>query len=95
MGRRFVPGRRRDARLADDLGRTSVAGVPQTPTYTALSSTAATVVGGQSQTGCVLGLTCGTRTVGVRLRQAFAFTDVRLSPRAYRVRVTYTASHGF
>lgn len=76
-------------------GLTSIAGAPQSPSYTALSSTAATVVGGQSQTGCVLGLTCGTRTVGVRLRQAFAWSDVRLSPRVYRARVTYTASHGF
>jgi hypothetical protein len=76
-------------------GLTSIAGAPQSPSYTALSSTAASVVSGQSQTGCILGLTCGTRTVGVRLRQAFTYADVRLSPRVYRARVTYTASHGF
>lgn len=76
-------------------GLTSIAGAPQTPTYADLSDSAAAVVSGQSATACVLGLACGTRAIGVRLRQAFTFGDARIAPRTYRLRVTYTASHGF
>ncbi len=74
---------------------TSLAGVPVAPTYAGLTSTPTTVLTGQPTTGCVLGLTCLTTTVGIRHRLTTTFADRRVSPDSYRVRVTYTASHGF
>lgn len=76
-------------------GLTSLAGAPLVPTYTALTSTPTTVIGTQPATGCVLGLACLTTTVGIRHRLTTTFADRRVSPDSYRVRVTYTASHGF
>ncbi len=76
-------------------GLTSLGGIPQTPSYTALTSSPTTVVTAQGATGCVLGLACGTTTVGIRQRLTTTFSDRRVSPDTYRLRVTYTASHGY
>lgn len=75
-------------------GLTSLAGVPQAPAWTSLSSTAATVVSGRPATACVLGGLCATETVGVTYRQAVSFADPSVAG-DYRLAVTYTAQHGF
>jgi len=85
--------------LANPLtwGLTSIAGSSQTPVYSALSSTPATVVAGQPG-HCVqvaVSLVCSSSTVGVRHRLTPSFTDRRVAPHSYRTLVTYTASHGF
>ncbi|HYF24887.1 MAG TPA: hypothetical protein VD931_04025 [Baekduia sp.] len=74
---------------------TSVAGSAQSPSWADLSTTAANVVSGQSHTGCVLGLLCGTRDIGVTYRVRPTFSDRRAAPNSYRLLVTYDAQTGF
>ena len=73
-------------------GLTSIAAVAHTPSWTNLSSTSATVVSGRAS-NCVLTLVCVFTDIGVKLRQAFAFSDRRADPNTYRVLVTYEAAH--
>ncbi len=70
-------------------GATSV-----TPAWASLSSTPATVVSGRDTTGCLV-VACLTTTLGVTYRQTISYADQRLNPNAYRMSVTYTASHGW
>lgn len=74
---------------------TSLGGIPQSPAWTDASSAQATVVSSRPATACAVGTVCGTETVGVTYRQAIAFTDRRTAPNTYRLRLTYTAEHGF
>lgn len=78
-----------------EWGLTSLAGLPQTPTWTAMSSTPATVVSGRPATACLVGGLCGTETVGVTYRQPVSFADRSAGSHDYRLLVTYTAQHGF
>lgn len=66
-----------------------------TSTYTDLSTTATSVLTGQSATSCVLGLACGSVNVGLRLRLRTSYSDRRASPNNYRLLVTYDARTGF
>lgn len=72
----------------------SIAGTPQTPSYTALSSAPATVVTGRPA-NCLLNLLCTDSTIGVRHRLTTSFADRRVAPHSYRALVTYSVSHGF
>lgn len=74
---------------------TSVGGSPRTPSWAPASSSQASVVSGRPATGCTLGALCGTETIQVRYRQSISFSDRRVAPNRYRVRLTYTAQHGF
>lgn len=76
-------------------GRSSLAGAVQTPSWTALSSTPATVVAGRPATSCVLGSLCGVESVGVKYRLTSRFADRRAAPNQYRILVTYDAQLGF
>lgn len=75
--------------------RSTLAGVPQTPSWASLSSTPAAVVSGRGATGCVLGALCGVETTGVKFRLTTGFSDRRAAPNSYRILVTYDASLGF
>lgn len=63
--------------------------------FSALSSTPASVVSGRSATTCVVLVGCGSETVRVRFAQTLRFSDRRVAPMTYRIRVTYVAQHGF
>lgn len=63
--------------------------------FSALSSSAATVVSGRAATSCVLLLGCGNETVRVRFAQTLRFSDRPVAPMTYRIKVTYVAQHGF
>jgi hypothetical protein len=77
------------------FGLTSIDGSARTPSWTSFSGSDQTLVSGRGHTGCVIGLLCGTDDLGVTYRQSVSYADRRASPNSYRIRVTYTASHGW
>lgn len=78
-----------------EVGRSSYNGTPSVLTWHALTDTPFLLGTGLGPTACVLGLLCGTHTLGVKYRQRTSFADRRASPDSYRILVTYTADHGF
>jgi hypothetical protein len=78
-----------------EVARSSYDGMPSALTWHGLTATPFLLGTGLGPTACVIGLLCGTHTLGVKYRQRTAFADRRASPDSYRVLVTYTADHGF
>ena len=78
-----------------DVAKTSYNATTYTPSWHALSSTPYLLGTGLGPTDCLIGLLCGSHTLGVRYRQAATYADRRASPNSYRVLVTYTADHAF
>lgn len=70
----------------------SIAGVAQSTSFAALSSTAATVAGSLPATSCVLGALCSSVSVALEYRWQTAFAD---PPGSYRVEVTHEVALGF
>ena len=75
-------------------GLTRVGLSARTPAWTDLSATAATVLSGQPPTSCSL-TGCLSVDVGVKYRLVTSFADRSAAPNSYRIRLTYTAQHGF
>lgn len=73
-------------------GLSRIGETAQTPVYTSLSSTGASVVSGQPTT-CTA--TCGSASVGLRYRQPVSYGDVSAGVNDYRIQVSFEASHGF
>lgn len=85
-------------RVLSDPLRWSLSSIDTTSyalSFAALSSTPASVVSGRAATSCVALLGCGSETVRVRFAQTLRFSDRRVAPMKYRIKVTYVAQHGF
>jgi hypothetical protein len=77
------------------VARSSYNGTPVTPSFFALSGTPTLLGTGLGPTDCLVGLLCGSHTLGVQFRLSTSFSDRRVSPDSYRILVTYTADHAF
>jgi hypothetical protein len=72
----------------------SIDGSGQTLTWQSLSSSAVTILSGRAS-NCVLTLVCNHTDVGFKYRQAFSWSDRRVSANSYRALVTISASQGW
>lgn len=77
------------------VSESSYNGTPSVLSWHPLTSTAYLLGTGLGPTDCLVGLLCGSHTLGVKYRLTTSFADRKVSPDTYRVLVTYTADHAF